>query len=144
MLTMTLAVRRAWSISPEVELGCDAEIEMLSQPVADEATGADEGRERRRPLRLVAEHRHEDLGGAQVLRRVDLGHRHEPESRILELALEEGRDLFLEQLIHASQSLALHQRISTDVSSTRPATLSSMNSIAFEMTVLACRASAET
>src|SRR5207302_5148550 len=119
-------------------------IEMLPEPVADEAAGADEGRQRARPLRFVAQDRHEDLGRSQISRSLDLGHRHESQSGILELALQERRDLLLDELIHPVQSLALHQRISTEVSSTRPATLSSMKSIALAMTSLACRASAET
>src|SRR2546430_2082284 len=131
-------------VGPEVELGRDPQIQMLPEPVADEATGADEGRQGSGPLGLVAEDRHEDLGGSQVACGLDFGHRHESEPRVLELPLQERRDLLLDELIDPVQPLALHQRISTEVSSTRPATLSSMKSIALAMTSLACRASAET
>src|SRR5262249_1115066 len=122
----------------------DRQIEVLPEPVRDEAACARQGRHRSGPLGLVAEDRDEHLGGTQVLGRLDLGDRHETEPRVLELALEQRRDLFLDELVDPIESLALHQRISTEVSSTRPATLSSMKSIAFAMTSLACRASAET
>src|SRR5437667_340341 len=58
-----------------------------------------------------------------------------------ELALEEHGDLLLDELIHAIEPLALHQRISIDVSMTCPSTCSSMKSMAFDTTSLACRAS---
>src|SRR4029453_5807599 len=83
-------------------------------------------------------------GRSEVARRLDLGDRHESEARVLELALQERRDLFFHELIHPVQSLALHQRISTELSSTWPSTWSSMKSIALATTSLACRASAET
>ena len=51
---------------------------------------------------------------------LDLGHRHEAEARVLELALQERRDLLLDELVDAVQPLALHQRISTDVSMHAP------------------------
>src|SRR2546425_5076393 len=132
------------AISPEVELRRDAKVEVVAEPLADEAPGAFERGQRRRPVRLVAEHRDEDLRHAQVLRGLDFGDRDETESRVLELPLEEGRDLLLDELVHAVEPFALHQRISTNVSRTRPSTLSSMKDIALETTSLACRASAET
>jgi hypothetical protein len=42
-------------VGPEVELGRDAQLEMLAEPVADEAPGAGEGRQRSGPLGVVAE-----------------------------------------------------------------------------------------
>src|SRR5947208_765435 len=132
------------AVRPEVDLRRDAEVEVVAQPLADEAPGAPEGSQRRRPLGLVAEHRDEDLRHAQVLRGLDLGHGDEAEPGVLELPLKEGRDLLLDELVHAVEPFALHQRISTNVSRTRPSTLSSMKSIALETTSLACRASAET
>src|SRR5947208_17022769 len=79
-------------VGPEVELGRDPQIQMLPEPVPDKAASAREGRQRSGPLGLVAEDRHEDLRGSQVLRCLDLGDRDESEPRILELALEEYRD----------------------------------------------------
>ena len=49
----------------------------------------DEGGQRAVPLPLVAEHRDEDLGHLAGPWRLDLGHRHETQPRILQLALEE-------------------------------------------------------
>src|SRR5437867_10125371 len=80
-------------VGPEVELGRDPQIQMLPEPVPDKAASAREGRQRSGPLGLVAEDRHEDLRGSQVLCCLDLGDRDESEPRILELALEEYRDL---------------------------------------------------
>src|SRR5262249_35387720 len=121
-----------------------ARTRMGRDPVAVEAARAREGRHRAGPLGLVTEDRDEDLGGSQILRGLDLGDRDEAEPRVLELALQEDRDLLFQELVDPIQSLALHQRISTEVSSTIPATLSSMKSIALATTSLACRASAET
>src|SRR5262245_64972118 len=96
---------------------------MLAEPVADEAARARESRHRAGPLGLVAEDRDEDLGGSQILRGLDLGDGDEAEPRVLELALQEDRDLLLQELVDPIQSLALHQRISTEVSGRLPETL---------------------
>src|SRR5262245_45583519 len=103
-----------------------------------------EGRQRRCPLLFVPEHRDEHLGRPEIFGDVHFRHRHEPQARVLQLALEQRRDLFLHELVHPVQTLALHQRISTDVSITRPSTLPSMKSMALETTSLAWRASWET
>src|SRR5207245_4614 len=122
------------AVSPEVELRRDPEVEVVTEPPADETPGAPERGKRRRPLVLVAEHRDEDPRHAKVFRGLDLGHRDESEPRVLELPLEQGGDLLFDELIHAVEPLALHQRTSTNVSMTRPSTLSSMNSIALATT----------
>ena len=132
------------SVRTKDELGRDAKVEVLPEPVADEAARARERGDRGLPLLVTTEHRHEHLRLAQILRRVDLGHGDEAEARILELALEEHGDLLLDELIHAIEPLALHQTISTNESMTCPSTCSSMKSIALVTTSLACRASCET
>src|SRR5262249_60047617 len=104
------------AVRPEHDLRRDAQVEVLSQPVTDESARARERGQRGLPLVVAAEHRDEDLGLAQVLARVDLGDRDEAEARILELALEEERDLLLDELVDAIEALALHQRISNAVS----------------------------
>src|SRR5205085_4720569 len=124
-------------VGAEVEVRRDPEIEVLAQPVAHEAPCALQRRHRGLPLRIVAEHGDEDLGRAQILRGLHLGDRYEAEPRVLQLALQQHRDLFLDELIDALESLALHQRISTVVSSTMPSTWSSMKSMALDTTSLA-------
>src|SRR5690348_10494099 len=81
-------------IGTEIEVWRDPQIEVLAQPIAYEAAGTLERRHRRLPLSIVAEHRDEDLGRPQVLGGIDLGDRHEAEPRILQLALQQDRDLF--------------------------------------------------
>src|SRR6267143_160032 len=131
-------------VGTELEVRGDAQLEVLAQPVAHETPGAVQRRHRRLPLRVVAQDRDEDLGRAQVLRRLNLGHRHEAEPRVLELALQQHRNFFFDELVDAVEPFALHQRISTVVSRTMPSTWSSMKSIAFDTTSLAWRASFET
>src|SRR2546423_13347343 len=131
-------------VGTELEVRGDAQLEVLAQPVAHEAPGAVQRRHRRLPLRVVAQDRDEDLGRAQVLRRLNLGDGHEAEPRVLELALQQHRDFFLDELVDAVEPFALHQRISTVVSRTMPSTWSSMKSIAFDTTSLAWRAALET
>src|ERR671937_647067 len=104
-------------VGTEVELRSDPQIEVMAEPVAYEASRALQRRHRGLPLRVVTEH--------------------EDEPRILQLALQQHRDLFLDELIDAVESLALHQRISTVVSSTMPSTWSSMKSMALDTTSLA-------
>src|SRR5687768_3850361 len=99
---------------------------MLAEPVSHEALGALEGGHRGLPLGIVAEHGEEDLGHAEVLGGFHLGHRHEAEPRVLELALQQRGDLLADELIDAVEPFALHHNISTDVSRTRPSTWSSM------------------
>src|SRR5919108_1998511 len=128
-------------VGAEVELRSDPEVEVMAQPVAYEAPRAVQRRHRGLPLRVVTEHGDEDLGRAEILRGLHLGHGHEAEARVLQLALQQHRDLFLDELIDAVESLTLHQRISTVVSSTMPSTWSSMKSMALDTTSLAWRAS---
>src|SRR5262245_19044092 len=140
------------AIGAELEDRRHAKVEVIPQPVPDEAAGARQPLQGRPPLILGAEDRDVDLGLAQVLGRLHLGHGHEPEPRILQLALEEHRYLLLDELVDPVQALALHRsasptrahKISTEVSRTRPSTWSSMKSIALLITALACRASWET
>src|SRR5262249_56160738 len=100
-----------WGGGAEGELGWGGKVEVLAKPVPDEAAGAGQGGQRPCPLRLVPQNRHEDLRGPEIARRLDLSHRHEPESRVLELPLQEGRDLLLHELIDALEPLALPPRI---------------------------------
>src|SRR2546425_11663282 len=80
------------AISPEVELRRDAKVEVVAEPLADEAPGAFERGPRRRPGRLVAEPRDEDPRHAQVLRGLDFGDRDQTESPGPELPPEGGAD----------------------------------------------------
>src|SRR5438045_2113681 len=96
------------------------------------------------PLVAPPQDRDEHFRLPEVLRRVDLGHGDEAQPGILQLAVEEHRDLLLDELVHAIEPLALHQTISTNESMTCPSTCSSMKSIALVTTSLACRASCET
>src|SRR5262249_13070781 len=105
--------------------------------VTDEAPRAGQRRQRARPLALVPEHRHEDLRLAKILGRLHVGDRDEAQAGILELPLQEHRDLLFDELVHAIQTLALHQRISTAMSMTVPSTLPSMKFMALETTSLA-------
>src|SRR5262245_7929984 len=124
-------------IGAEIEVRGDAKVEMLAQPVAYEPARAVQRRHRGLPLRLVAEHRHEDLGRPQIFRGLDLGDGDETEPRVFQLPLQQHRHLFLDELVDAVESLALHQRISTVVSRTMPSTLFSMKSMALDTTSLA-------
>src|SRR5439155_15027715 len=131
-------------IGAERELGDDPKIEVLAEPVPHEATRTVERAKGGRPLRFVAQHGDEHLGDAQIFRHLHRRHRDEPEPRVLQLPLEQRRDLLLDELVHPVQSFALHHRISTEISLTYPSTLPSMKSMAFETTSLAWRESWET
>src|SRR5207244_10845353 len=54
------------AVSPKVELRRDPEVEVMAEPLADEAPGAPERGQRRRPLVLVAEDRDKEIGRAHV------------------------------------------------------------------------------
>src|SRR5437773_10149118 len=110
---------------------------MTTQPVTDEAARVGQRGERGRPLGVVTEHGDEELGQAQILGGLDLGDGHEAEAAILQLALEDERDLLLDELVHPVEPLALHQSSSTDSPMTLPSTWASMKSRALETTSLA-------
>ena len=95
-------------VGPEHDLGGDPQVQVPAQPAPHEAPRALERLERSGPLRVRPEHRHEDLGALEIRRRVHLGHGHEPEPRVLELALHDHGDLFLDELVDAYEPLALH------------------------------------
>src|SRR5262249_36245056 len=79
--------------------------ELVRQPRLEHAVSRLEPLERVRPLPLVAEDADEDLRVAQVGRRLDSGHGHEPDARILELAHGLGERL-ADRLVHASHALS--------------------------------------
>src|SRR5581483_2416243 len=97
------------AIRPEEQLGRRAEVEVPAQPAPHEAARALQGLQRGGPLRLRTQHRDVDLGVLEVRARVDLGDGDEAETRILELTLDEHRDLFLDQLVDPLESLGLHR-----------------------------------
>ena len=78
-------------------VGRDAEIEVLAQPVADEAAGAGQGAPAiPSHCRLVAQHRDEDLGHSDVAWSVSTSVTvTNPESRVLQLTLQEIGHLLL-------------------------------------------------
>src|SRR5712692_5862207 len=117
---------------------------MIAEPVPDEPARALERGERRRPLGLVPQHGDENLRQPQVVGGLDLGDGDEAQTRILQLALQDHRDLLLDELVDAAEPLALHQRSSTDSWMTMPSTFASMKSRALETTSFACRESSET
>src|SRR5262249_50595609 len=96
------------AVGAEQELRRGAEIEVTPQPAPHEAPRALERLERGGPLLLGTEHRDVDLGVLEIRARVHLGHGHEAEARVLELPLDEHRDLFLDQLVDPLEPLALH------------------------------------
>src|SRR5262249_16677171 len=77
-------------------------------PVPDEAPSALKRLKRRDPLTVLAQDGYVHAGELEIGRHVDVGHRDEPETRVLELALEQQRDLFFDELVHALEPLALH------------------------------------
>ncbi|MBF8288443.1 MAG: hypothetical protein HW381_1551, partial [Candidatus Rokubacteria bacterium] len=81
---------------------------MLSQPVPDETTGALERLEGLGPLFLRPKDGDVDTGELQVGRRVHLRHGHEAQPRILDLTLEDGGDLLLDELVDPLEPLPLH------------------------------------
>src|SRR5690349_22089662 len=95
-------------VRAEEQLGGGAQVEVPAQPAPHEAPRALERLERGGPLRFRAQHRDVDLGVLEVRARVDLGDGDEAEARILELSLDEHRDLFLDQLVDPLESLGLH------------------------------------
>src|SRR4029077_14233996 len=85
-----------------------AQIEVPAEPAPHEATRALERLERLIPLRLRAQDRHVDLRVLEVRARLHLGHGDEARARVFELALDEHRDLFLDQLVDPLEPLGLH------------------------------------
>src|SRR5205807_7527246 len=132
------------TVGAELEGRRRPQVEVTAEPGPDEPLGARERGERRRPLLLAAQDRDEDLGQPQVARGLDLGHGHEPQTGILELPLEQERDLLLDELVDPVEALALHYRSSTDRSITYPSSFASMKSITLSTTSLASRESCET
>src|SRR5262249_19410924 len=84
------------AVGAKVEVRRDPEVEVLAKPVTDEAPRAGQRRQRARPLALVPEHRHEDLRLAKILGRLHVGDRDEAQAGILELPLQEHRDLLFD------------------------------------------------
>ena len=70
----------------EGELRSPLHPQLVAQPRLEHAVGRREPRERLLALALVAEHADEDARCAQVGRRLDPGHGHEPDPRVLQLA----------------------------------------------------------
>src|ERR1700730_8181160 len=96
------------SVGAEEQLRSRAQIEVAAKPAPHEAARALEGLERGGPLFLRPEDREVHLRVLEVRTRVHLGDGDEAEAWVLELTLDEHRDLFLDQLVHALEPLGLH------------------------------------
>src|SRR5690606_38353952 len=86
----------------ELELRDLAHAESRLQVEANELRRALQGGERRRPLVVIAEHTHENPGGAEVRRDLHLGNAEESDARILHFPPDDVVELLLEELAYLS------------------------------------------
>src|SRR6266545_2772626 len=87
----------------ELETKVGRELEVLkpaSELVADQAFGRDQPLDRGILLIGIAEHAHPDAGLAQIRRHADRGDADEPDPRILQIAPDDGHDLFAHLFAH--------------------------------------------
>ena len=92
-------------VEPDMELRDAAETEPRAELAPDEHHRPVERRERRLPLRLVADHADPDAGMAEIRCGLDLGHGHEADSGIRHLAAQDLADLLSQQLIDPLSAL---------------------------------------